>query len=321
MIVIDARNCLDLKNTVNFIEDLSSRARVNIDFTVYSGLNPVWGGIRWLNGDVEYVLIQGDDELPARMKLRYLERYIRRLRDSILQLPVFERTTIPRIKPKVVIGQVNFHGITSNFDALPPRASRPFQIHNLASNRVMPLYLASKYNLEDIKLIGGYGVETHLAFQLIEDGVNLYYVPKIEVANMHLQAERPHWRGPITHGNPFKSASELMRLIREVSRGNLHERSYHQKSLLRLANYLYIAWRFNRRQLAHHILRNFVYGRHYYRGLNVHERMEIIVRARQLVVREYGLLDLTALIDHYICLLYTSPSPRDLSTSRMPSSA
>ena len=24
---------------------------------------------------------------------------------------------------------------------------------------------------------------------------------------------------------------------------------------------------------------------------------------------------------HYICLLYTSPSPRDLSTSRMPSSA
>ena len=25
--------------------------------------------------------------------------------------------------------------------------------------------------------------------------------------------------------------------------------------------------------------------------------------------------------DHYICLLYTSPSPRDLSTSRMPSSA
>ena len=24
---------------------------------------------------------------------------------------------------------------------------------------------------------------------------------------------------------------------------------------------------------------------------------------------------------HYLCLLYTSPSPRDLSTSRMPSSA
>ena len=25
--------------------------------------------------------------------------------------------------------------------------------------------------------------------------------------------------------------------------------------------------------------------------------------------------------EHYSCLLYTSPSPRDLSTSRMPSSA
>ena len=25
--------------------------------------------------------------------------------------------------------------------------------------------------------------------------------------------------------------------------------------------------------------------------------------------------------DYYLCLLYTSPSPRDLSTSRMPSSA
>ena len=30
---------------------------------------------------------------------------------------------------------------------------------------------------------------------------------------------------------------------------------------------------------------------------------------------------LSALIDNHICLLYTSPSPRDLSTSRMPSSA
>ena len=26
-------------------------------------------------------------------------------------------------------------------------------------------------------------------------------------------------------------------------------------------------------------------------------------------------------VTHYVCLLYTSPSPRDLSTSRMPSSA
>ena len=28
-----------------------------------------------------------------------------------------------------------------------------------------------------------------------------------------------------------------------------------------------------------------------------------------------------AMIQHWFCLLYTSPSPRDLSTSRMPSSA
>ena len=31
--------------------------------------------------------------------------------------------------------------------------------------------------------------------------------------------------------------------------------------------------------------------------------------------------DLNTLVDLWNCLLYTSPSPRDLSTSRMPSSA
>ena len=31
--------------------------------------------------------------------------------------------------------------------------------------------------------------------------------------------------------------------------------------------------------------------------------------------------DLTAMIKDYICLLYTSPSPRDVEESRMPSSA
>ena len=36
--------------------------------------------------------------------------------------------------------------------------------------------------------------------------------------------------------------------------------------------------------------------------------------------REVG-EQLDALITHTVCLLYTSPSPRDLSTSRMPSSA
>ena len=41
--------------------------------------------------------------------------------------------------------------------------------------------------------------------------------------------------------------------------------------------------------------------------------------------REEGCKELTKKFDKYdgdiICLLYTSPSPRDLSTSRMPSSA
>ena len=34
-----------------------------------------------------------------------------------------------------------------------------------------------------------------------------------------------------------------------------------------------------------------------------------------------GIRELTIVDRDYICLLYTSPSPRDLSTSRMPSSA
>ena len=36
---------------------------------------------------------------------------------------------------------------------------------------------------------------------------------------------------------------------------------------------------------------------------------------------ELCFLDITASSDNRHCLLYTSPSPRDLSTSRMPSSA
>ena len=32
-------------------------------------------------------------------------------------------------------------------------------------------------------------------------------------------------------------------------------------------------------------------------------------------------IEIVSMNDHYGCLLYTSPSPRDLSTSRMPSSA
>ena len=46
--------------------------------------------------------------------------------------------------------------------------------------------------------------------------------------------------------------------------------------------------------------------------LNQHHRMQIIQRE----IEDHNDLDVSD-----ICLLYTSPSPRDLSTSRMPSSA
>ena len=41
----------------------------------------------------------------------------------------------------------------------------------------------------------------------------------------------------------------------------------------------------------------------------------------QLFERHSRGLQLTPAGEHLLCLLYTSPSPRDLSTSRMPSSA
>ena len=47
------------------------------------------------------------------------------------------------------------------------------------------------------------------------------------------------------------------------------------------------------------------------------ESHEAIRRARQNGKRVFG----EPLVQHLTCLLYTSPSPRDLSTSRMPSSA
>ena len=39
------------------------------------------------------------------------------------------------------------------------------------------------------------------------------------------------------------------------------------------------------------------------------------------VIKKYKKLDFILNTHHHACLLYTSPSPRDLSTSRMPSSA
>ena len=48
-----------------------------------------------------------------------------------------------------------------------------------------------------------------------------------------------------------------------------------------------------------------------------HLRNSGIAKAEKKGIRETK----DGLVHSYICLLYTSPSPRDLSTSRMPSSA
>ena len=39
------------------------------------------------------------------------------------------------------------------------------------------------------------------------------------------------------------------------------------------------------------------------------------------LIQDLGVQDVSIEVDGKYCLLYTSPSPRDLSTSRMPSSA
>ena len=48
---------------------------------------------------------------------------------------------------------------------------------------------------------------------------------------------------------------------------------------------------------------------------------EITDKNEELIQLKQERIKLTRLVDNIICLLYTSPSPRDLSTSRMPSSA
>jgi len=47
----------------------------------------------------------------------------------------------------------------------------------------------------------------------------------------------------------------------------------------------------------------------------------ITVRLLLVIALVYGLSSRAAVAQPALCLLYTSPSPRDLSTSRMPSSA
>ena len=58
------------------------------------------------------------------------------------------------------------------------------------------------------------------------------------------------------------------------------------------------------------------------RGEEIKEIKAILEREPSLITFVYGPINSgkTELMS-YVCLLYTSPSPRDLSTSRMPSSA
>ena len=65
------------------------------------------------------------------------------------------------------------------------------------------------------------------------------------------------------------------------------------------------------------------------KGLNIDISLdsEIYLKSQKIFIEKLGELktknDIKDLLEEqdWICLLYTSPSPRDLSTSRMPSSA
>ena len=50
-------------------------------------------------------------------------------------------------------------------------------------------------------------------------------------------------------------------------------------------------------------------------------KVEVGLKEAEEILQEYKIEKLPIVDDSYSCLLYTSPSPRDLSTSRMPSSA
>ena len=310
LVVIDGKNCEDTERVEDIVERFKVCSSLKIESIVYYGSNPVWGGIEYLFKNTDYVLIQGDDELAARTKIRVLERIMEEFRDCVLQLPVFERTTEPRFMPKNMIGQVNKYGITSNFDALPEDYSEPFEIRNLASNRVMPIDVASKYNLENVYLWRGYGVETFLAFLLNRDRVKMYYVPRIEVANLHLQAGRSFWTGQLNEANYFASRKELERMIFEVSL-DFHavESEILRKALSRLANFTYIAWMFNDVELIHRILRNLIEGRGYFTRLNSKQRFKLLQKAKEVIAREYNIFKLKEIFKHYEITLGTFHSP------------
>ena len=51
------------------------------------------------------------------------------------------------------------------------------------------------------------------------------------------------------------------------------------------------------------------------------QKVNVDTLGKKYVLTDYGVKTDSTLIQTKACLLYTSPSPRDLSTSRMPSSA
>jgi len=57
------------------------------------------------------------------------------------------------------------------------------------------------------------------------------------------------------------------------------------------------------------------------RWLGVNGRPEYVAQCCEASLRRLGVSHIDLYYQHRVCLLYTSPSPRDLSTSRMPSSA
>ena len=79
-----------------------------------------------------------------------------------------------------------------------------------------------------------------------------------------------------------------------------------------------------------HFYENSIIPQHLRRNFDVYERMEKLEldlgTLDQWINRDLKGANICTITFHesglvYICLLYSSPSPRDLSTSRMPSSA
>jgi len=304
LVVIDGKNCEDVERVKRIIEEFKALSGLEVESIVYYGGNPVWGGIKHLSKRTDYVLIQGDDELAARTKIGFLEEVIEEFGECVFQLPVFERTTEPRFMPRSMIGQINRYGITSNFDAFPEDYDEIFEIYNLASNRVMPIDVASRYNLERIRLWRGYGVETFLAFLLKRDKIRMFYVPRREVANFHLQADRPFWIGRLDEVNYFASREELEKIVLEVSL-DIHRigNEIFRKALNRLANFTYIAWMFNEVELVHRILKNFIEGRGYFGRLNVRQRFKLLSKAKEVVAKEYNTSRLKEIFRRYEIML------------------